>query len=231
MVSYIAIFLCLINITLLIIVLVKFKKLFSTDAIIERTRFQMNKMISNINSEANRDIELMNESTKRIKALIAESDKKMESFREATEILRNMIAEAKKTGKNSFIYETKHVVDIKTPAQRKKERVSNAYSSGVDPDAAYMITKNNQKSLFDEDEQVPESIMKDETIVTPDGTAYKEVPLIITKVYDEDERKSSENKTLSEKVRDLFDQGMQVEEIATELSCSVTEVQLIIDLG
>lgn len=230
MAAYIAIFLTLINLVLLIIILIRFKKLFSTDSIIEKTRFQMNKMIRDIDTSANRDIELMNESTKRIKALMADADRKMESFREATELLRNMIAEVEKKNIPAFKYETKNVIDIKTPGQRKRERVEKLYN--VDPEASYAVKKDEQGLLFDEYvDQQSSSILKDETKITPQGTAFKEVPLIITKVYDDNMKTSEKEKSLSEKVHDLFDQGMQVEEIANELSCSVTEVQLIIDLG
>ena len=68
--------------------------------------------------------------------------------------------------------------------------------------------------------------------VTQDGAAFKEVPLIITKVYEEipqnNEQKTKKN--LSKQVQELYNNGKSVEEIANELSCSRTEVQLIIDM-
>ena len=219
MAAYISLFISLVCLILMIVILIRFKKLFSTDAIIEKTKTQMNRVIMDVNNNANRDIELINESSRRLRALLNEADKKMENFREATQLLRDTIAEAEKstqkTRKNSF----------------------------VDPNATYRVTNNapaRQGSLFDEPEE--KSILKDETLVTQDGAAYKEVPLIVTKVYDDkigliknqQEAQNSMNqksdRSLKEKVERLFHQGMQVDDIAQELSCPSSEVQFIIDM-
>lgn len=212
MAAYIAIILSLLSIILMIVILVKFKKLFSTEAIIEKTKNQMNRVIMDVNNNANRDIELINDSTRRLRALLNDADKKMENFREATQLLRETIAEAEKAG--------------------VKKKV-NLY---VDPDASYKVrnipAKENQRSLFDdEEEEKPKTILKDETLVTKDGAAYKEVPLIITKVYDDKLSAVQKPQTsLRDKVEKLFAQGMQVDDIAAELSCSTSEVQFIIDM-
>ena len=92
MAAYIAIFLSLVCIILMIIILIRFKKLFSTDAIIDKTKTQMNRVIMDVNNNANRDLELLNESSRRLRALLNEADKKMESFREASQLLRNLLA-------------------------------------------------------------------------------------------------------------------------------------------
>ena len=86
-----------------------------------------------------------------------------------------------------------------------------------------------KEALFDEEND--NSIFSDVTKVTDDGAAYKEVPLIITKIYDDqvNEKKKS-NKQIDEKVEKLFRQGMNVDDIAAELSCSIAEVQFIIDM-
>ena len=127
MAAYIAIILSLLSIILMVVILVKFKKLFSTDAIIEKTKNQMNRVIMDVNNNANRDIELINDSTRRLRALLNDADKKMENFREATQILREAIAEAEKAG--------------------GKKKV-NLY---VDPNASYKVrntpAKENQRSL------------------------------------------------------------------------------------
>lgn len=228
MLSIVAIILSSVAILLMTIILIRFKKLFSTDSIIEKTRKQMNRMIQDINNNANMDIELINESTKRTRALINEADKKMEIFKEATQRLRDMIAEAEKVSsksKRNIIFENNPIPEI-PPVGTKRN--TNPY---IDPNSAYSVVKKNelQQSLFDEDE--PKSVLKDEVKVTPDGAAYKEVPLIITKVYND---KQVDNKipakALPEKVEKLFRAGMNVEEIAAELSCSISEVAFIIDM-
>lgn len=229
MATYIALFISLVSLILMIIILVRFKKLFSTDSIIEKTKSQMNRVITDVNANANRDMELINESSRRLRALLNEADKKMETFREATQLLHNTIAEAEKTGR------THHSVNSTRPA--------------IDPDASYRVrsvpqTPGVQQSLFDEVEKEEEknSILKDETIVTKTGEAYKEVPVINTTTYDEkiglikrqkealELQSQNSDRSLKEKVERLFNQGMQINDIAQELSCPASEVQFIIDM-
>ncbi len=83
-----------------------------------------------------------------------------------------------------------------------------------------------EKSLFD-DEDNESKIFNDEINVTTDGAAYKQVPLIITKVMDE---KKTKKEDINNDVKKLYEQGYSVEQIALELSCSIIEVQFIIDL-
>ena len=230
MATYIALFISLVSLILMIVILVRFKKLFSTDAIIDKTKSQMNRIIMDVNNNANRDIELINESSRRLRALLNDAEKKMESFREATQLLRSMIAEVEKNNgekKEKIVYvESERMSDIKPVGQKSKK---NPY---IDPNSTYTVNKNGparQGSLFDETEE--KSILKDETMLTPDGAAYKEVPLIITKVYEDKQTSSSKPQTeLKERVQKLFNQGMQVDDIALELSCSTSEVQFIIDM-
>ena len=247
MAAYIAIFLSLVCIILMSIILIRFKKLFSTDAIIDKTKAQMNRVIMDVNNNANRDLELLNDSSRRLRALLNEADRKMESFREASQLLRNSIAEAeRKTSAGSF----KSVYAEGSKFQEKpRAPESSDKAQIIDPDASYRVrnippSSGGQRSLFDEDEAEPDnkSILKDETIVTNDGAAYKEVPLIITKVYDDKmalvkNQKDAQaaqiqkaDRSLKEKVEKLFNQGMQIDDIAMELSCSTSEVQFIIDM-
>lgn len=226
MAAYIALFISLVSLILMIIILVRFKKLFSTDSIIDKTKSQMNRVIMDVNNNANRDIELINESSRRLRALLNEGDIKMEHFREATQLLRDTIAEAEKSGSH----------------HKEKKNIF------IDPDASYRLTDKapaKQGSLFDDPPAAEaKTILKDETVLTADGAAFKEVPLIVTKVYDESpvntqpENKQykpqfqapKSDKSLKEKVEKLFNQGMQIDDIAMELSCPSSEVQFIIDM-
>ena len=72
MAAYIALFISLVSLILMIVILIRFKKLFSTDAIIDKTKSQMNRVIMDVNNNANRDIELINESSRRLRALLNE---------------------------------------------------------------------------------------------------------------------------------------------------------------
>lgn len=256
MASTIAIFLSLVTITLLSIFLIRFKKIFSTDNIIEKTKLYMDKMIKDINSQANRDLDLVRESSNRLKALLNESEHKMELFREATNRLRDMIAEAERINQiaGTAYVENKNLSGIKPVRKPSSSKRSYERISDIDPDASYQISKPQQRSLFDSVDEdaapAPKSILNDETTVTQDGAAYKKVPLIITDVYDDEVKPATKSgnykapkaafseapsimseSNFSERVMKLFNKGYSVEQIATELSCSVTEVQLIIDMG
>lgn len=229
MLAYIAIFLSTISITLMVIILIKFKKIFTTDKIIEKTKNQMNRVIIDVNNNANRDIQLINEATKRTRALLNDADRKMDQFRQASQLLDNKIANAEKSSFNtparSVVIENDYKANINRYDQVKTKK-NNPY---INPNDAYEIKNPNQQSLFDEEND--NSILTDVTKVTDDGAAYKEVPLIITKIYDDqvNEKKKS-NKQIDEKVEKLFRQGMNVDDIAAELSCSIAEVQFIIDM-
>ncbi len=233
MLEYIALFFSIICVVIMSIILFKFKKLFSTDSIIEKTRARMNQLISDINRNANTDIELLNESTRRIRSLLKDADEKMTAFNEATQRLREMIAETEKlTNKNrtkkifvnNSLYDETPLKSSYSEKQKKNQYIKNY----IDPDSSYEIKKDDgQGTLFDENDM----ILKDETKITPEGAAYKEVPLIITKVYDDNAISENLNNSFNDKVAKLFANGMTVEEIAAELKCSTSEVQFIIDMG
>ena len=235
MAAYIAIFLSLVSIILMIIILIRFKKLFSTDAIIDKTKSQMNRVIMDVNNNAKRDLELLNESSRRLHNLLDDADKKMKEFSEASQLLRNLIAEAEKTG-NASNGKIVYVDAVKAETEKKQEvKPKTKVNPYIDPNAAYRVKNippavGAQQSLFDETEDDSKSILKDETLVTPQGAAYKEVPLIITKVYEDKTATPKSNRSLKESVERLFNQGMQIDDIAAELSCSTSEVQFIIDM-
>jgi hypothetical protein len=206
------------NLILWIVLLIRFKKIFSTDKIIEKTEKTVNHFIKEIDMAADRDTYLAKETSKRLQNMLDDADRKMELFQEATNRLRDMIAEADKINKGQK-YTIKPVVD---------------------PDSAYEISLKNAKpqqgNLFENtDTYSPKSkaIQKNETVVTQDGAAYREIPLIITKVYDEKPHKLTEEekkKKMPELVRKMFREGAAAEEIAANLNCSITEVQFIIDM-
>lgn len=238
MIEYFALFFSSLSAIIMLIMFVKFKKLFSTDSIIEKTRAKMNQFITDMNRNANSVIELVNESTRRLRALLKDADEKMAEYNEATQRLRKMIAETEKIKTKKILIENSARDDInsKKKSYEKPKSRTNPYAKDyISPDSSYEIKSDDlQGSLFDENDV----ILKDETKVTADGAAYKEVPLLVAKVYDEniDGTKNANNflnenvAKMEEKVAKLFANGMNAEEIAMELSCSASEVQFIIDM-
>ncbi|MCR5063681.1 MAG: hypothetical protein K6A89_10410, partial [Treponema sp.] len=181
---------------------------------------------------ANRDIDLINEKCREARSLIATADRKISEFHQATELLRNTIAEAENAaGKKRRVFydDTNQQKEKKSYNSYIPQSTSFSHSNSITPDSAFSVnTKdeiNGQPSLFEE-----ESILNDVTNVKQDGTAYKEVPLIAAKVYNDKKIEENKQDLLKQKISKLFAQGMNAEDIALELSCSVSEVQFIIDM-
>lgn len=277
---YLVIFICVLNVALWAVFLIKFKKLFSTDQIIEKTRQQFNDLIKDIDKSADRDIYLAEESIKRIQAAVSDAEQKMQLFTEAASRLKDMIAEADKINKisnesNSFFQDfSKIPVAGKKSGKKIHSEPDNSLENkpknsklaaylknsalspepDVDPEAAFEInnlssgdkaSSPNQGGLFDEySDAVTVNIGNQETQVTDDGAAYKEVPVISARILDEQPEKREELKyeeapattaeikrrNLTKKVKELYDDGNSVEQIASKLSCSVTEIQFILDM-
>lgn len=247
------IFLTFFNIICWIIFFIRFKKLFSTGKIVDNTREQLQKMIQDIDSQTDRDLYIIRESSKNLRTLMEDADKKMNQFSEATDRLRTMIAETEKVSKSKISLEPATVISENKPVQMKRKTLTNPQinsyikntkaSKNYNSESAYEVRKDMQGDLFSE--ETGGTLLKDETTVTSDGAAYKEVPLIITNIYedkpvDESAMPASDIRvpiveykkptSLKEKVEELYKQGFKSDEIAQSLSCSITEVDFIIDM-
>ena len=109
--SYFALILSAINIVLFFIFLIKFKSIFSTDSILEKTAKRVDKMIAELNENAQRDLDLLSSSSRKIKKQLDDAEVQMQLFHEATQRLREMLAEVenKKESKVFSVVENKEV--------------------------------------------------------------------------------------------------------------------------
>ena len=251
---------CIINIILWIVFLVRFKKLFSTDKIINTTTEKMNKLVTEIDKATDRNIFLTDASSKKIQKQLEQADKNMELLKEANKRLRDIIAEAERVSKRieikSPLYDT--IQEVKReeykPLQNNDKTVrknidaylqnsknynqdNSSVDENIDSESTFKVVESVQQDLFDNnhDEQdiqkTQKSITDTVTNITEDGAAYKEVPLIITRVYDEKPvQKENKKKNITKAVQELYNNGLTVTQIANKLSCSITEVQFIIDM-
>lgn len=241
-----------INIILWIVFFIRFKKIFSTDKIIDETRMQMNQLIKDIDSATDRNMYLVREGKNTIDKVLKDADDYMQKFSEASMRLKNMIAETEK--QNQKINKPTSVLDEYNKPKLTRKTLTNPQietylknSQSIkktDPESSYEVVSNSQPDLFTASNVT--SVLKDETIITKEGAAYKEVPLIITDVYDEkledknfdDEKIIVQNSiqqnykenSLQQKVKQLYEQDYTSEQIAQQLSCSITEVDFIIDM-
>ncbi|WP_191014703.1 hypothetical protein [Treponema zioleckii] len=75
MVAFFIVTIFIVNISLWVVLIVKFKRLFSTDDIISSTRAELTKMLADVNRNTDRDLMLMEDKIKELKAVIAEADR------------------------------------------------------------------------------------------------------------------------------------------------------------
>ncbi|MBQ9494553.1 MAG: hypothetical protein IJR50_02805 [Treponema sp.] len=211
-------FIVVINIILWIVFLVKFKKLFSTDDIIAKVRAEMENMIRDIDRTTNRDINLIEDRTKRLQKIVDDVDRRLALVRAEEVKQASAIALHGALKKNAV-----------TPSAK---RVSDNYKkNSVKANAVYEITDSGkretkqQHSLFDDEQFVR---AKADEVQRADAS-YAEVPIIKPDIYFS-ETPITPRKSFNAHVKELNDMGLTVEQIAKKLSCSTTEVQLALDL-
>ena len=169
---FLVVILCITNILLWIVFLLKFKSLFSTEDIIEKTRSELNKLVMDINNNTDRNITVYNESSKNLKKIIAEAESKVNLLENRIKLLNDEIQ------KNNLTNVLQTNISQKKKSSHKIQEVANAYkNNGITSkssfsltDAGKEITNNSiQKSLFDDNSSV-DTVAN--VTVNPDGTSY-----------------------------------------------------------
>ena len=225
---FLVVILCITNILLWIVFLLKFKSLFSTEDIIQKTRNELNKLVMDINNNTDRNITIYNESSKNLKKIIAEAENKVNFLENRIKLLNDEIH------KNNLANVLQTNVSQKKKTSHKMQEVASAYknngitskSSFALTDAGKEITNNSvQKSLFDDNSTV-DTVAN--VTVNSDGTSYVGIPIVMPTVF-ATETPVQLKDDLKTRIVKLYEQGKSIEEIASELSCSTTEVQFVID--
>ena len=213
-----------INIALWIVFTVRFKRLFSADDVIEKARTEMDRMIRDINNHTVRAIDIIDDRTKQLKRLIEEADRRI-ALAQSEEAKKESLSALRDT------LEKKTVPEV-------SRRAANTYKKNVprsrpSPDASYAVTGEGealsemQHSLFDDKQK--EVSTKAEMNVMDDGTSYAKVPVIKPDVYFS-ETPVVPKKNFTKQVLEMSEMGLTIEQIAKQLSCSKTEVQMILDM-
>lgn len=197
MVAYISLFFSLISLFLLVILLIRFKKLFSTEKILEKITQYMEKRLTEINSVTSRDLDLLRSSSENIHNLLKESEEVMKKYQEATNRLRKVIAQSEKSDFNLLKNENKDSDLILELKQKTKNE------------------KNSENSFYTDLLKKPVIVKSNE--IPPASKNYINI--------EEDKRSP-----ITKKIIKLHERGLSVEEISEQLSCSISEVQLVIEL-
>ena len=197
MVAYISLFFSLISLFLLVILLIRFNKLFSTEKILEKITQYMEKRLTEINSVTSRDLDLLRSSSENIHNLLNESEEVMKKYQEATNRLRKVIAQSEKSDFNLLKNGNKDsdlILELKQKTKNEKKSENSFYTDLLKKP---VIVKSNE--------------------IPPASKNYINI--------EEDKRSP-----ITKKIIKLHERGLNVEEISEQLSCSISEVQLVIEL-
>lgn len=219
--------LCILNILLWIVFLVRFKRLFSTDDIISSAREEMNKMIADINRNTERDITLINDRIKELKAVIADADRHIAVAKSEKEKQEQTAAYSQKINEI-----TRSASAQISPVQRAAAQYRRTAKTFDPAENAYVVT-HEEKNKTEERTGIEQSLFDETTAeitVKSDGSSFAKVPVVGPEIIMA-EKPIVPKKKFNEQVAELSEKGFTVEEIASELHSSITEVQFAIGLG
>lgn len=234
-------FFCILNIVLWIFFLSRYKSFFSTDEIIESTREELDRMIADVNRNAGRNIDIIEDRIKELKAVVAEADRHIALAQNELERQKNLAVFHQKIEKAS---PQRSGGNYRQGVAEKYKRNSNQQATrqnGKHSDDIYGLTdegkqfvKNEHKGqaeLFDQVAGEHEIISDSGTVFSVEsaGTPVTKVPVVGPNVAYAD-NPIEPKKSFREMVHDLNLVGHSVEEIAMELGRSTTEVQMVLDM-
>ena len=233
--------LCVFNVVMWLVQVVRFKNIFSTDKIMQETRDQLNSMLMDINRNAERNISLIDDRIQKLKEVTEEADRHIQ-------ILKDEIALVEKTSAFKSRYQQiAHpeppapqipVKDIESQVKEQKDKpVTKAKKSkpkARTPVAAYR-QEQEQGDLFVSDKPANSTVVAEEERISlvvegsenqASGQDLNEMP-VITKAKEPLVIK----KSFSREVQELAAQGMKVEEIAAKLGRTIPEVNFALEIS
>ena len=233
--KFFVIFICLFNIVMWIVFLKKFKSLFTSEDIIASTKEKMERIISDMNRNVDRDITLVNDAISRLSSARNDAEKAMKLLNDmekqsaALSSLKERISE-----KTSRI--TPYSARVEKAYEKHKGVVSfdkknPAESSVVITPKGEEEVKNTpvQNTLFEENSEPLNT--RAEVTVNADGASYAEIPVVVPEIYVPDTPVNASSKDdLKKRILNMYDMGYSPDDIVNELSCSMTEVQFVLTL-
>ena len=238
-IAFLAGFLIVCNVVLGLVLVIKFKKTVSdkTNEVIGAAKREMELIIADMNRQTDRNITLFQNHQGELKALIAEAERHVTVARNEIEKLNQLQAQifAQRVQQATPVRASVHQqAGRSVPAGRAAEQyLRSAGTAPVQPQTAYTVTDEGKKHVVHQGdlfEEVPVSAEPNMFTVARDGAAYTSMPVIgpqVTYVDDPVQPK----KDFGTQVRELYDRGESVEDIATALGRSTTEVQFALDMG
>ena len=234
-----------------LVAIVRFRKMFSTDDIIAEAREHLDRMLMDINRNAERNINLIDERISMLKAAEQEADKhiailkgelenagKNKVFQEK---IKSIVPSYAETQNPPAVEEKKPRARRATSSTKSSTSKSSKTQSGTgtqesvlkvrSPLAAYEKERREQRmlggraSLQDEMDQIMENAGMIDLDVEPADASYSgDFPTISNAA-----EMIKPKKPIKNQVKELADQGYNIEEIALNLGISTTEVKLILE--
>lgn len=215
-------------------ILIRFKKLFSTDEIIERTRAQMDEMLRDLNNNAARNIDLLEDRMEKLRALMKEADRKIQTVENELNLqapVSNIRSQIENLQKNSVV--------TKSAAYRALESYKNAMETSNGTEEVMFAPRhyNQQKvqmrtpEVGDADLAKKQRNNRNIIYSMPLPEEVKAAEPVRTQKITFAQNQISNEKTFAQKVAQFAKLGFDAEHIARELACSKTEVELIMSLS
>lgn len=217
--------LCVINLVLWLVFFLKFKKLFSTDDVIQKTRDQYELLLSDVNRNALSNIDLIQMKIDELQALIDVADRRLSTI----------------NSEELFLAQKKQVSTdrrIEKAYGKKNAKTDNVASEVVEQNQAFELdfdlkkVKRKSQTVTQTPEKTSVRKRNVKTNVEPSNLSesenyiqQKEMPRIYMSA-----NPIQSQKTFQDQVKKLYEAGYSVDDIAHELNKSTTEVELIVEM-
>ena len=201
----------------------RFKKIFSTDDIINRTRSELNEMLSDINRSADRNIVLIDERIKQLKAVSAEADRHLEILRrEITKIESTQAFEAKLAAVSAAHNSEQKNKVTAIPSSSKTASITGRYTQGD-----LFITDKAREELAEQKIKPSEEINSSSS-----SDRIHLIPIIEPEIFaSEKMNEVPVRKDFKTQVMELHNLGETTEEIAAKLGRSIQEVKFLLEFS
>ena len=250
------ILLCVFNLVMWLLAIVRFKKMFSTDEIIEETRTQLDRMLMNINQNAERNITLIEDGIRRLKEAEQEADRHLAVLRgELENVGKSKVFKEKinsltpsRVSESSVEYPEITSEEEKRPRSRSRSTVSSK-STGTKPAKSVKSKQETQTPVLKVRSPLDsyEKERREQRMIGGRMSLQDEMDLIVERAgqtdFDVETDASptfsgdfptitnaaemvSPKKSINKQVRELAEKGYTIEEIALNLGISTTEVKL-----
>lgn len=230
--------LCFVNIILWAIFLNYFKNVSSPEKITESIRESLESLVRDLNNNAERDIDLVEDKIRELRAVAAEADRRVKILKEeldSTEqavLLSKSLQEAAYSVKKPVqeeIPETEEIPKKKTKAKPKTSSRTRSTASLL-PEDRYRAEQKQGNLFFSKDEGVgpDEQRALFSTALEESQPVTRQIPVVNPPQYLAD-IPAEPKKDFKSQVIELNQKGYSAQQIASELGSSVQEVRLVLE--